>query len=127
MLTADNTNCPADPNGPPVSAAGCVWEQISAPAGDSTDALDFTPLPNTAYQLYMTSCSDVSGQTTWGVVGSPPGVPFTGCNGWSGEDVGATAPATITIVITFSTAPVQLYNLYQFTVYQCTFANCANQ
>ena len=121
------TNCPADPNAPPVVAVGCVWEQISAPAGDSTDALDFIPLSNASYQLYMTSCSDVSGQTTWGVVGDPPGTTTTGCNSWEDEVIGATAPATTTIVITFAAAPVQLYNLYQFTVYQCQFFNCGTQ
>jgi Bacterial Ig domain len=120
------TNCPADPNGPPVSAVGCVWEQISAPAGDSTDSLEFKLFANTAYQLYMTSCSDVSGQTAWGVVGDT-GDPLTGCLGWIPYDTLAAPPATATIAVTFATAPVQIYNLYQFTVYQCQFANCGNQ
>ena len=119
------TNCPADPNGPPVAAVGCTWEQISAPAGDSTDALDFTPIANASYQLYMTSCSDVSGETRWGVVGDSGAL--IGCNNWKDEVIGAPAPATVTIVITFAAAPVQLYNLYQFTVYQCQFYNCGTQ
>ena len=119
------TNCPVDPNGPPVTAVGCTWEQISAPAGDSTDELDFTPIASASYQLYMTSCSDVSGETRWGVVGDSGAL--IGCNNWEDEVIGATAPATVAIVITFAAAPVQLYNLYQFTVYQCQFYNCGTQ
>jgi hypothetical protein len=42
-------------------------------------------------------------------------------------NTGPTASGMQMIVVTFSAAPSQLYNLYQYTVYQCQFANCGTQ
>jgi hypothetical protein len=109
-----------------MAAVGCVWEQLSAPAGDSTDEIDFALLPGTSYKIQMTSCSDVSDLTIWETPGQDPSL-HTGCSDWLGLNTGATPNAIQMIVITYSAAPSQLYNLYQYTVYQCQFANCGTQ
>ena len=51
-LKPNNKACPPIDTGVPVTASGCIWEQISAPAGDMTDDLEFTQAPDTSYQLW---------------------------------------------------------------------------
>jgi Big-like domain-containing protein len=129
VVVLDPTNaaqCPADITGIPMAAIGCVWEQISAPAGDSTDEVDFALSPNTTYKMQLTSCSDASDLTVFLTPGQDPSI-VTGCGDWQIVTTGATAGATQMIVLTFTSAPTQLYNLYQMTVYQCQFANCGTQ
>ena len=118
--------CPADSTGIPMAAIGCVWEQLSAPAGDSTDELDYAFVPNASYKIQMTSCSDASDLTVWLTPSQDPSL-VTGCTDWLVLNTGPTASGMQMIVVTFSAAPSQLYNLYQYTVYQCQFANCATQ
>jgi hypothetical protein len=122
---ANAAQCPVESTGIPTSAIGCVWEQLSAPAGDSTDEIDFTVAPNTEYKIQLTSCSDTSDQTVFLTAEQAPGT-VTGCGDWQVENGGA-AERQQMVVLTFSTAPAQVYNLYQFTVYQCEFANCTTQ
>jgi hypothetical protein len=123
---ANAAQCPADSTGIPMAAIGCVWEQLSAPAGDSTDELDYALAPNTSYKIQMTSCSDASDLTVWLTPGQDPSI-VTGCSDWMVLNTGPTASGMQMIVVTFSAAPSQLYNLYQYTVYQCQFANCGTQ
>ena len=50
MIVLDPANaagCPANGFGFPVAAVGCIWEQVSAPAGDTADQLAFVPVANT--------------------------------------------------------------------------------
>ena len=120
VLVATNPACPP---GPPAAAVGCITEQISAPGGDTTDDLYFVPVANTSYQLKLTACSDTSDATV--LVGGDPSIPL-GCGDWFNVTTGPTAPAQVTVTVRYGTVASQTYNQYQFTVYQCTFANCGN-
>ena len=125
VIVLDPTNaalCPADSTGIPAAAIGCIWEQISAPAGDSTDEIDYPVLPNTSYKVQLTSCSDTSGLTVFLTESQQ-----LGCGNWFFETTAGTPDAFHKVVLTFSSAPSQLYNLYLATVYQCQFANCGTQ
>ena len=65
-LVGHNTACPAVDTGGPITASGCIWEQISAPNGDTSDDMEFTQAPNTWYHVVLTACSDASDATIWG-------------------------------------------------------------
>ncbi len=119
--------CPAADPAIPVSAVGCIWGQISAPAGDTTDTLFYVPLANTDYHLGLSSCSDTSDTTEWFTPPKDQNTLATGCGDFLGSQVGPTAPAQSLIQVDFNQPPAQTYNLYEFTVYQCTFANCGSQ
>jgi len=124
-LTPNNTSCPPIDTGAPVTASGCMWEQISTPAGDTSDLLEFKQDRNTTYRMGLTSCSDTSNTTYWSYTGQPS---TTGCMVLGNRDSGGGDPGSLIIQVGFlSTVTEQTYNLYQFTVYQCAFANCASQ
>jgi len=101
-LTAHNTACPAVNTGGPITASGCIWEQISAPAGDTSDT---TVWGATDDQSSTLGCMDSMDRQSSG--GNPGSFPIT-----------VMFPSTVTS---------QTYNLYQLTVYQCKFANCGSQ
>jgi hypothetical protein len=129
LITLDPANgqqCPANTRPFPTVAVGCVWEQLSAPAGDSTDEINYALAPNTTYLIGLTSCSDTSDQTVWLTNERDPSL-ITGCGDSLPYTTSATPNAVQQIVLTFATAPSQVYNLYQFTVYQCQFFNCGTQ
>ena len=123
-LIPDNTACPQIDTGAPVTATGCIWEQISAPAGDTSDDLEFTQAATTTYHVRMTACSDTSGTTEWSISGDNH---TYGCMDSFDRTSSGGNPGSLPITVTFGSVAVQTYNLYQLTVYQCKFANCANQ
>ena len=110
----------------PVTASGCIWEQISAPAGDLTDDLEFTQAPDTSYHFGLTACSDTSNATLWSDSGEDLTGGFT-CNQFDDKTSSGGNPGSQPIFVGFGTVGAQTYNLYQFTVYQCKFADCASQ
>jgi Bacterial Ig domain len=125
-LVAHNTQCPAVDTGGPITASGCIWEQISAPNGDTSDDLEFTQAPNTWYHVVLTSCSDTSDATVWGPTGDSSST--LGCKDFLDKQSSGGNPGSFPITVDFpSTVTSQTYNLYQLTVYQCKFANCASQ
>ncbi len=124
VLNANNkAACPPIETGAPVTAVGCIWEQISAPAGDMTDDLEFTQAPNTTYHLRLTFCSDASDTTLWSL-SDPDPLSTTGCMDSMDRTSSGGNPGSLPISVFFGPVGVQTYNLYQFTVYQCQFANC---
>ena len=124
-LIPNNTACPPIDIGAPVAASGCIWEQISAPAGDISDDLEFTQAADTTYRMRLTSCSDTSDVTVWSLSGSST---MYGCGDAHNRTSGGGQPGSLPITIGFAASLVdQTYNLYQFTVYQCKFTDCANQ
>lgn len=123
VLVGSNDACPP---GPPASAVGCLTEQVSAPGGDTADQLFFVPAANTSYMIKMTSCTDQSDTTIWRIPGQNTTL-ITGCGDWLVLTYGAPPAATSNIEVTFGAAGGQTNNLYQYTVYQCAFANCGNQ
>jgi Big-like domain-containing protein len=124
-LTPDNADCPAIDTGVPVTASGCIWEQISAPAGDMSDELEFTQDPETSYHFGLTACTDTSGATAWSDSGEDVTGGF-GCKQFDDKTSSGGNPGSQPIFVGFGTVATQTYNVYQFTVYQCTFANCAS-
>ena len=125
-LLAHNTACPAVDTGGPVTASGCIWEQISAPNGDISDDMEFTQAPNTWYHVVLTSCSDTSDATIWGATDDQSST--LGCMDSMDRQSSGGNPGSFPITVMFpSTVTSQTYNLYQLTVYQCKFANCASQ
>ena len=108
----------------PAAALGTIWERVSGPTGDHTDGLFFAPQPNTSYKLQLTSCSDISGYVSWHIPNEDPSL-VSGCGGWLVVTTGAqvTGPQLITVQYNFGPLQQQ-YNLYQFTVIQCMYANC---
>ena len=124
-LNPHNTACPPIDNGAPVVASGCIWEQISAPDGDKSDLLEFKQDRNTTYRMGLTSCTDNSGTTYWSDTGQPS---TTGCNELANRTSSGGDPGSLILTVAFlDSVTTQTYNLYQFTVYQCQFADCANQ
>ena len=75
----------------------------------------------------MTSCSDTSDTTEWFSPPKDQNTLLTGCSDWLNFSFGATVPPTSLIQVDLGTPSAQVYNLYQVTVYQCSFENCANQ
>ena len=129
MIVLDPANlvgCPAELSGIPTSAIGCIWEQISAPAGDTTDQLAFAENASTSYIARLTSCTDVSGYTSWLPTGGDSSIK-SGCEGGFRVWQGGGSPVTATLAVTLAPPQGQFYNQYQFTVYQCQFANCGTQ
>jgi hypothetical protein len=105
----------------PAAALGTTWERVSAPTGDNTDTLFFYPLSNTSYKIQMTSCSDISGYVGWQI----PGQDSLPCGGSQVINNNAQINAAQLITVRFGVPPDnQIYDLYQFTVVQCLFANC---
>ena len=125
-LIRRNTACPPIDTGVPVVASGCIWEQISGPAGDPLDELEFTQAPDTSYHYGLTSCSDTTGATAWSDAGDDLSAGY-GCMQFNDKTSSGGNPGSQPIFVGFRTAGAQTYNLYQFTVYQCRFANCASQ
>jgi hypothetical protein len=111
----------------PISAVGGIQEQISAPTGDVSDQLFFRPNANTWYKVQMTSCSDTSDTTEWFGPPKDQNTLSTGCGDWLIFSIGDTPPATVTIDVDFNAVAQQTYNLYTFSVYQCTFSGCGSQ
>jgi len=112
--------------GGPITASGCIWEQISAPAGDTSDDLEFTQAPDTWYHIVLTSCSDTTDTTVWGLTDDQSST--LGCKDSMDRQSSGGNPGSLPITVGFpSTVTNQTYNLYQLTVYQCKFANCASQ
>ena len=124
VFAASNPACPAAPAAPPISAVGCITEQISAPSGDTADQLFFVPASNLTYMVRLTSCSDQSNATV--VYGFDPAYG-SGCGFGYSLTMPAAQPAQITVNVTFGSVAAQTYNLYQVTVYQCAFVNCGTQ
>jgi len=125
-LIPGNSACPPIASGVPVTAAGCIWEQISAPAGDMVDELEFTQAPETSYHFGLTACSDTSDTTAWSDSGEDLSSGF-GCRTFDDKTSSGGNPGSQPIFVGFGTVSAQTYNVYQFTVYQCTFADCASQ
>jgi hypothetical protein len=122
-LVAHNNECPAVDTGGPITASGCLWEQISSPNGDSSDDLEFTQAPDTWYHVVLTACSNASG-TLWG----PTDDESLACMASLDHQSSGGNPGSFPITVKFPTpASTQTYNLYQLTVYQCKFANCGTQ
>ncbi len=126
LLTPNNTACPPIESGAPVTASGCIWEQISAPAGDTIDELEFTQAPETSYRYGLTACSDTSDTTAWSDSGEDLTSAF-GCMEFNDKTSSGGNPGSQPIFVGFGTTGAQTYNVYQFTVYQCQFADCADQ
>ena len=125
-LTANNTACPAIDTGVPVTAVGCIWEQISAPAGDISDELEFTQAPDTSYRYGLTACSDTSGATAWSDSGDDVSSGF-GCLQFNDKTSSGGNPGSQPLFVGFKTVGAQIRSVYQLTVYQCKFADCASQ
>ena len=124
VLAPNNTACPPIDTGWPIAASGCVWEQISGPAGDMTDQLEFKQDRNTTYRMGLTSCSDTSDSTWWST--SNDDTATTGCMDLTNMTSSGGDPGDLNLWVGIEST-VQTYNLYQITVWQCEFANCANQ
>lgn len=124
LMPKKDSVCP--PIDKPISAVGCIWEQISAPAGDVSDDLEFTQAPDTWYHVVLTSCTDTSDATIWGPTGDDTST--LGCLDFLDRQSSGGNPGSFPITVGLpSTVTTQTYNLYQLTVYQCKFANCATQ
>jgi hypothetical protein len=125
-LVANNSACPAIDTGVPVTASGCIWEQISAPAGDVSDELEFTQAPDTSYHYGLTACTDTSGATAWSDSNEDVSSGF-GCMQFNDKTSSGGNPGSQPLFVGFKTVGAQLRSVYQLTVYQCKFADCASQ
>jgi hypothetical protein len=123
VLMPNNDACPPIETGVPVTASGCIWEQISAPAGDTSDDLEFTQNPNTTYHLRLTWCSDTSDATLWSLF-EPDESSATGCMDSMNRTSSGGNPGSLPFSVFFGPVAAQTYNVYQFTVYECQFAGC---
>ena len=124
-LVPNNTACPRVDTGGPVTASGCIWEQVSAPAGDMLDELEFRQKPETSYRYGLTVCSD-SSAIRWSdsdedVSGG------SGCRQFSGKTSSGGNPGSQPIWVGFGPVGAQTYSVYQFTVWECQFEDCASQ
>lgn len=125
-LVQNNRACPPIGNGAPVTASGCIWEQISSPLGDVLDELEFTQKPETSYRYGLTVCSDTSGA----IRSSDSDEDVSGglaCMDFSGKTSSGGNPGSQPIWVGFGTVATQTYSVYQFTVWECQFEDCASQ
>ena len=125
VLTPNNTACPAIDTGWPIAASGCAWEQISGPAGDMTDQFEFKQQRNTTYRMGLTACSPDTSDVTWWST-SDDDTATTSCMDLTNWTSSGGDPGDLNLWVGIEST-VQTYNLYQITVWQCQFANCANQ
>ena len=126
QLVPNNTACPPIDTGGPVTASGCIWEQISAPAGDMLDELEFRQEPETSYRYGLTVCSDTSGATRWSDSDEDVSSGMA-CLDFAGKTSSGGNPGSQPLWVGFGTVAAQTYGVYQFTVWECRFEDCASQ
>ena len=107
-------------------ASGCIWEQVSKPAGDPTDDIEFTQAADSFYRYGLASCSDTSGTPLWSDSDENLATGFQ-CMQFNNKTSSGGNPGSQPIFVGFGPVTAQTYNLYQFVVYQCKFAGCASQ
>jgi hypothetical protein len=125
-LLPNNKACPPPDTGGPVTASGCIWEQISAPAGDVLDELEFTQEPETSYRYGLTACSDASGAIRWSDSDEDVSSGLA-CMNFAGKTSSGGNPGSQPIWVGIGAVAAQTYSVYQFTVWQCRFEDCASR